>query len=389
MKILMISPYFAPFTGVGALRMTSLADYLVKRGESITVVKIADHCLAGEFLGGALVDGVSCREYELVSGNREATVASLADCLHKTCEEEQFDCCIATFGPYETIPAISKVIGKHKIPLVVDYRDLLLYDPRPCTSLSSIIAKIKTWVKYYVPEQRLLRLCGAFVTITPRSLKTMLQHYPYLKGKGHCIFNGYTPIDAIEKGVTRNPDGQTRIFVLGKLSGYTSEGAKNLFRAVKSLIEKGYTVSITHAGMDKNIPAIMEEVGFPTEHYHGLGQLPYEQAMAAASNADICTAIINYKEGLGTKVFDYIYLNRPIVAFAPEDSELEEILKPAENAFVCQTVEQFETAVENVIEKNRLTLASDPQYAKSFARAAQNEQYYSLLKELAGKRNTI
>jgi hypothetical protein len=39
LKVLIISPAFAPFSGVGAVRMTSLAKYLVACGDSVTVMR--------------------------------------------------------------------------------------------------------------------------------------------------------------------------------------------------------------------------------------------------------------------------------------------------------------------------------------------------------------
>ena len=137
----------------------------------------------------------------------------------------------------------------------------------------------------------------------------------------------------------KRPHNQIQIFVLGKLISYTLEGAKFFFLAVSRLIQKGYPIIIVHAGMEQNIYEVMRSVGFPSNHYLGLGQLSYEQALMAATDADICSVIINSEEGLSTKVFDYIYLDRPIVAYAPKNSELEEVLLPAENAFICQETE--------------------------------------------------
>ena len=63
MKILLISPYFAPFTGVGGLRMTSLTAYLQKAGEDVTVLKLADTCYDADLANGPHLPGPSYAEF--------------------------------------------------------------------------------------------------------------------------------------------------------------------------------------------------------------------------------------------------------------------------------------------------------------------------------------
>lgn len=385
MKILLISPYFAPFTGVGGLRMTSLTAYLQKAGEDVTVLKLADTCYDADLANGPHLPGPSYAEFTPSKDGKipEKTMYPVIDHL---CSETAFDCCLVSLGPFFTVKPAVYIKEHYHIPLIVDYRDLWLYDPRERKTLRSILGHKKTQILYCGQEVQLMKACSAFVTCTPRGLQIMERHYPFLKEKSLCIFNGYDMEPPREAEPASQEDGGAiRIFVLGKLSYYTSEGAETLFRAASALSHQGRLIHIYHAGSIENIQPILEKSGLPSEQYHELGPLPYDQAMEAAKAAHICSAIISYTTGLGTKIFDYIYLNKPIIAYAPPGSEFEETLKGAENAYVCQTAPQMEAAIEAIIRDGGYQLTKSLEFRQRFSREAQNQIYHQLLRKTTGQ----
>ena len=379
MKILILSPYFAPYTGVGALRMNSLAAYLQQSGDNVTVLKLTDAAYEKELTAGAPLPGILCEEFTFPSNGGEPGKDIYA-VIDRVCRAGAFDCCLASFGPYYTVrPAI--YIQKHyHIPLVVDYRDLWLYEPRPITSLRMFLGKARQIFMERRTEKAMLNACAFFVTCTPGNLQIMRKHYPFLKERSACVFNGY---GLPEKGCCRShpDDSEIRIFVLGKLAYYSPHGAETFFQAVSNLIKKGCPIQVIHAGAAEPLDSIFSRTGFPKERYQGLGPLPYEDALAAAESAHICVAVISYAIGLGTKIFDYIYLNKPIVAYAPKHSEFEAVLSEAENAYVCQTSERMEAAIEKIVAEKRYTLTGDPLYRLQFSRQTQNQKFRDLLKK--------
>ena len=50
-----------------------------------------------------------------------------------------------------------------------------------------------------------------------------------------------------------------------------------------------------------------------TNNYQYIGKLGYDDAMQCLCHADAAVIIYGSKEGLGTKVFDYIGLNKPVM----------------------------------------------------------------------------
>lgn len=388
MNILMVAPYFPPFTGVGALRMGSLARFLLKTGNSLTVVKLSDSCHPAGTTGGAQIPGISYVEFSQGRNDKESALR-LYSVLDNLAASASFDCCMVSCGPFFPLDPVLRLWKRYSIPFIVDYRDLWLFDPRPVTTLRMFLGQHKQRLLYGKLEKKVLDSCSAFITCTPRCLQIMLDHYPSIKEKSFCVFNGY---DFPKKApVSLQPNDsekrEIQICVLGKLSYYSPHGAEVFFLAVSSLIKKGYPIQIVRAGGTESLEEIFQKTGFPQEHFKDLGQLPYEEAIAAAESAHICTAVISYTRGLGTKIFDYIYLNKPIVAYAPEHSEFEEILSDAENAFVCQSAEQMASALEKIITENRIVLTENEEFIGRFSREDQNKKFLQIITEFSGKGN--
>ena len=202
-----------------------------------------------------------------------------------------------------------------------------------------------------------------------------------LRDKAYCIYNGYSETRKLPQNVYEKSPDTVDICFLGKLAYYSPASAGLVLGAVSSLRKKGYPFRIVHIGEKEELGALLAKAELPAEALLEVGPLPYGKALSAAENADIFCAVINYPEGLGTKVFDYIYLNRPLVAVAPPGSEFEELISAAENGFVCQTSGQVEAALEKIVLEKIKTLTDNTAFSEGFSRTAQNRAYHKLIKD--------
>lgn len=382
MNVLIISPYFAPCTLVGALRMTSLTKYLVAQGSHVTVIKLADgRTGTSDCICGTLVNGVGIQEFDVDIGDWKKTKRTLQKAIDEVCTREHFDCCVASFGPFSSEPATITVQTKYRIPLIVDYRDLWLFHPMPRKTWKLKLVKWYNIARYSSVERRLVQHCTWFVSVTPRSVQSMIDHYPILAGKSSLIYNGYTDVEGIAQEA---PSNKTDIYIVGKLSYYSLAGTKAFFEAVMRLQTQGYPIRVTHIGQrEPQVPELLRSIRFPEEDFRAEGQHPYADTIRKARNADLFVAINRDPDGLETKVFDYIYMNKPIVAYGPPDSEFGELIGHAENAFMCQTGEQMEAAIQRIIDEKLTYLTKDDAFRASLSRASQNERYYQLLRKLS------
>ena len=376
MKLLIVSPYFYPYTGVGALRMTSLAKYLLKQNVEIVVVKLKNGCygsdLDSENWSGDAPNFYEYDELEMQSENFSNELMK----IHKNYE---FDCVILTCGPYYTIPAICSFTKRSKIPLIVDFRDLWLYDPRSKKTLRGRLGLFRNILKNHKVEKNLLEICTRFVTVSPGNLEIMQRHYPKQAEKGICIYNGYED-ELLECFSSDNKSvSPFSICVLGKFAYYCPEYAKNLLYAVKRLIQEGYSINIHHIGIyEPALGRLLEETGLSSKFVVEYGQQPYQKAINLATQ---CSAMAIITLGLGTKVYDCIAMNKPILCLAPPKDDIEDLLKDAENAFVCRTSEKIQAAIRTMIDQKILYLTEDSGYCSQFSRTRQNKRYEDLLRE--------
>lgn len=379
-KILIISPYFYPYTGVGALRMTSLAKYLAENDFQVTVLKWnhyrdqtyqPDEPLAYPF--------IQILEYppSLMRGK------ALAEELFRLHQLNCYHLLLLTCGPFDTIRPTMDFIKQSKIPFLVDFRDLWIYDPCPHKTLRFKLGRIRHFIKNTMVEKHLLSLCSKYIVVTPGNLSIMWKHYPKYKKKGICIYNGYDESALIRSTGQERNKAEFSICILGKFAYYSKENALKLLCAVKKLIEDGYQIKIHHIGTYEDaIHDLLKQSGLSRDAIIEYGQLPYQEALSIAEKCNVMSVIVSYANGLGTKVFDYIALNRPIICIAPPNSEIEALLAPAENAFPCQTSEEIYLAVQKTMEDKIDFLTEDASFAQQFSRKKQNEQYAALMTQI-------
>lgn len=383
MNVLLIAPYFPPHTGVGVLRPASLADYLLRAGDEVTVLKLANMCYPSEMAGGSLVPGPVYAEF-MMGKTEQDTARNVRITLEQLLQSTCFHCCLVTCGPFYTLQPVLDVTQQHGVPLVIDYRDLWLYNTNPPQTLRAFLGRLRQRFRFRKLETAFMEGCAAFITVTPREMEIMERHYPAIRGKSACIYNGYSL--PMQEGHVSSPskDSEIRLFILGKLAYYSQKNAHMVLCAAAGLLRKGYSVRLIRAGPPENYQKLLRPAGFPAERFEDLGSLPYAEAMAAAGNAHICLAATS-KAGLSTKFFDYVCLNKPVVLLSPKNSELEALTSGEENVFFCQTASQLQKAMEQIIAGNRWVLTDDAGFRSRFSREEQNRQFRRLLLDAAEK----
>lgn len=374
MNILIISLAYAPYAGVGSARMTSLSGYLVAKGNKVTVL-----CYDSEAFG------VSHAVREVPEGVERIVVNRL---FHKRKNQKQmmfileqlvkksaFDICISSVGPFETMFFIHKLQTRWKIPYIIDYRDPWLFVKR--------INKPKGVLKYKVllhdilcmpVEKRAIKHASGIVLVTEKS-KDDLNHMYHIEQKCRVIYNGYE-FGPIENSTEKN-DGLT-IVIAGKFSAYYPDAAKD-FLEVCDKINHSNSVRVKHIGESERL---LE--GEFTDVYQKLGPKSYNDTLKELAGADAFLVCYPYSSGLGTKVFDYIACNKPIIYIGRVPSELSEFINQFENSYVCKDREGMQHAVEELQQKRPSFLTS--QDVSQYSRDCQNEIYWKLIKEIVGEK---
>ena len=79
--------------------------------------------------------------------------------------------------------------------------------------------------------------------------------------------------------------------------------------------------------VENDMKEILQDPNISNEVYEYLGYLPNEQCIEILKSMDM-NVIINFrKQGLGTKVFDYLFVSKPIVYVGKKNTELSCFLR--------------------------------------------------------------
>ena len=81
--------------------------------------------------------------------------------------------------------------------------------------------------------------------------------------------------------------------------------------------------------------------------------------------------------GLGTKIFDYIYLNRPVISASPREIYLSQFMQRFENGFVCNSADEIYTAICKIISEDKAALDKN-MHPETYSRRIQNQRFEAL-----------
>jgi hypothetical protein len=164
--------------------------------------------------------------------------------------------------------------------------------------------------------------------VTDADLLSLQHHYPKYKSKFFSILNGYDDTAFHVSHIARSSD-EIRIAVFGKLSYYNPQMAECLLRGVQQVMNaRSQTITFWNIGeKDPQTDSIVKKIGFPPDRFVSTGFIDYADGVDLLLDSDICGVVRGDFSGLGTKVFDYIAVNKPIISVAPCETEFTEFVR--------------------------------------------------------------
>ena len=396
MKILLIGPY-APHGQVGAIRLISLSRYLIKNGHDVTVLCLSKKTLFEmdpKGLSATVPEGVKVVSYDvtLISGSlMKKNMINQKECcaaLDKLLSHEKYDVALISGGPFYQFKA-ADVLKRNHIPFIVDYRDLHLSSPEK-RKRSSISEKIKFWVSYparFSQEWNCIRKANAITVVAPEMRENIGDYFHVDKKKIYVVYNGFD--DAVLNGI-RTHDSDNRVFTIGyfgKLMYYNQDLTSMLFDAIDRINSEGIKVKLLHIGPNNQaIQIYFKEHNLDGDKwYECLGQKEYRAGIEMLSACDACALEYAYPEGPGTKVFDYIFLNKPIVAILKPGISLEKLLSKFHNSFICHNPEDVDAALNKLLSGSVRKLIETPDYQdiiNEYSRSKQNKRFEELMENI-------
>lgn len=375
MNLLVVSPSFIPDAGVGRLRMVSLVKSLK---ESCNITVIQNSLASYEAVTDEdPLEGVKNIEVD-VSGSFRENVNKYKEMVRMQLQTFEYDVAIISVGPYYTLPlaVLIKKISRTKV--IVDYRDLWSVSFRENEKNSCI----KSMIKSIFIEKPSLRAADAITCCDEESLKALRSQYRFLDQiPCRAVLNGYD--DEELKSVTlvkkNDPEGLLTIAIYGKFEVYIGVEnlewfAKSLARAEKIISKK---IEILHFGREENL--LRESLTKQGILYEWGGYVKYQEGIEHLNRrADILLAANDVYYGYGTKIFDYIFLNKPVIMYAVPGSTLYRFVNEFENGYAFSSALELEIAFRNISEKNQWCLDYNIM-PEQFSRSQQNKVFHKVI----------
>lgn len=289
----------------------------------------------GRFLSGLYKRwcNLTSREIEFPWNKNLATWLDRTDC--------GFDYAIVTCSPYSPAYTVMKWCRKHQVPLIVDYRDLLVGNPHSAGSyLNSRIA---------CQEAEWLANASAITTVS-ESWRKVLSSRPEVTCPVYTISNGF---DADEFLSCNSTSSTSNPFII--YSGIFLPPKRSidpLFEALR-LLPSDFQDCFHYFGPDVDYVQ-RKSVEFDCQHLvvnHGMKSRDVVKQYLREANASIVISTIERNVStLGdagivpAKIYEAMALGIPILAFAPIDSDVAEMLTKTEAGSILDPGSPAQTA---------------------------------------------
>lgn len=388
MKLLIVSPYFAPSSLVGAQRMTSLARYLVEEGHEVHVVSLTAETMertTDASCHSKPPAGVVMHPFDLpvekanVFANESARVMAFMKVLEALLKQEAFDGILMTLGPFFPLHTLQKFAKEYDLPFILDFRDLGSVERIRHDSLGAYIRTSLTEFYTHRLERSAVKDAAYITVVCPGDVERMQKAYKIPDDKICCIFNGFDEERLRDMTPRQTEDGVFKIGVFGKFMIYNPEQGPLILKAVDRLRKEGVNAKIVHVGVGmEDVLQTVRDLGVDPACYEGMGIRDYKEGVEIMSGCDMFAMDYVHPTGLGTKIFDYIHLNKPTLVAAPGDIYFARFVSQFENCFRAETGDEVYAALRKVIDGGLKTL-DDTVDVDQFSRRHQNRRFAELL----------
>lgn len=399
-RLLIVCHYFEPSSETGAIRSTRLARFLLHKGLRPGVVTAAS-----EFYGARVhLDGAVRREVDVFEVPRgallrrtpvggpaaaalrnAALVRAYAAAIERAVRtSDPFDLLYLCGHPFWYFPLARHFRLRHGLRYVLDFADVF-YMGR---------------TRYRMGQRSGLRQAfdraaeawavqGASLVVHTTDLQTRMYRERYETKPARDFVTvrwGYDAEALAGLDVPPKPrDDVFRIAIFGKFASYCAEDSRQLARAVARL-HVGRRVQVVHLGApEPELEAAFRREGL-LACFQSAGMQPYAAGMRELPSADCLVLNAISDVSLPAKVYDYIALNRPIVAFAAPESALGQLLGRFSGAFLAATAEQALDAFTRIADRRLAELQAGLDTAE-FSQQYQFEKLLRALRSLVPERS--
>ncbi len=322
--LLTIAYYFPPYSSISGMRVSKFVKYLPAQGWTPWVMTVdpryyGKHSLAND--PRLITDLAKTKIIHAPYFRFPGSVLTMK-LLHPLLalglawkHRRQIDAVYLSGSPFHPFLLTMVLTGLLRIPTIIDFRDSWSinhgYDGRPPTSLVSRLRE----ALFGLIERTSIRFASRVVFATTRLQEEYTILFPAWQSKYRTIHNGYDPDDF--SGIEPRRIHPDRTLILsGQFHIYTPDAVMALMRCLHDRRD----IHFVYIGGEHEIIAEAARREGASAQVTTLPYRPYADVLRLTAGADVGLLTNGMINGLGTKIFDYLALSKPMVCLVPSGS---------------------------------------------------------------------
>jgi len=173
-------------------------------------------------------------------------------------------------------------------------------------------------------EKKILLNSAHTIFVTQNTEEEYIKKFPSLKNKTNVLYWGYNEDDFENLNVDNKSNEEEIILHSGNISDY--QNPNNFWKTIKERIESGIKTKLVFTGTIG--PKIIESIHNAglKDNFEFLGFLPYKELLKRLDIADYLLVCPYDKNHVPGKLFEYLRIGKPIIAFCDDNEEVSRIL---------------------------------------------------------------
>jgi glycosyltransferase involved in cell wall biosynthesis len=257
---------------------------------------------------------------------------------------------LSTYPPLGAHLAALQLMRSNKLRWIADFRDPL-YDNPSHTGLMKFQQRVYRWL-----EQTFLKFADVVIANTDVMAEKWRNAYPDIRDRIHLIWNGFDPEDRIDP----QPLPQREVKIISHVGElYRGRNIAALLETVSRLIDAG---RLQASRIRIRLVGPMEHDCLPSSEFLTRAaaqgwleviahQVPHQEARHIAQNSDALLLVQPHSSvQVPGKLFEYLRLGRPILAYVLPGTSIENILRQSGVAYGCVYAGSSPQDMENAVE---------------------------------------
>ena len=175
-------------------------------------------------------------------------------------------------------------------------------------------------------EKSVLKNARKVIFVTQNTRDEYIRKYNFLKDRTDVLYWGYNEADFARLDESSKNTVEPQILLhAGNLFDY--QNPVNFWQTIRKRIDFGSTMTLRFTGtVGSEIRKSIKENGL-SDYCEYLGFLPYSQLLKELSAADYLLVCPYDSRHIPGKLFEYLRIGKPIIAFCDNNTEINNILK--------------------------------------------------------------